>query len=212
MGRKSIWIPMGDFQLEGEVAIPDGASALAPAVVAHPHPEYGGDMRNNVVEGIFEGLADRGRAVLRFNFRGVGQSGGRAGGVEPEDLAAAVDYLGKAAGASPREIGVVGYSYGAMVTSALLESKPSLLAAVLIAPPLAMSGFEPAERSGVPIYVLCGDRDPFCSVEAAEALIDRCAAPKGFAIVPGADHFFQGDEAAVAAQVELFLQEAARER
>ena len=210
MGRKAIWIPMGDFQLEGELALPDGAASLAPAVLAHPHPEYGGDMHNNVVEGIFEGLADRGRAVLRFNFRGVGQSGGRTVGVEPEDLAAAVDYLSKATGAAPGQIAVVGYSYGAMVASAFLESDPVLQSAVLVAPPLAMNGFEPAARSSVPVYIVCGDRDAFCAVDAAEALIERCSAPKGLAVVSGADHFFQGDETAVAAQVELFLQEAAR--
>lgn len=212
MGRKSIWIPMGDFQLEGELSLPDGAPALPSAVVAHPHPQYGGNMFNNVVEGVFEGLLERGRAVLRFNFRGVGRSGGASGGGEPEDLAAAVDYLAKATGDPPGEIGVIGYSYGAAVSSAFLESKPALFAAVMIAPPLSMSGFESLERCGAPAYAICGDRDPFCPVEAAEALIERCASPKGLAVVAGADHFFQGDEAAVAAQVELFLQEAALAR
>jgi len=212
MPRNAIRIPMGDFQLEGELSLPGGEAAVPSAVIAHPHPDYGGDMFNNVVEGVFEGLAERGRAVLRFNFRGVGRSGGRAEGIEPEDLAAAVDYLAKATGGSPGEIGVVGYSYGAMVASALLETGPALFAAVLIAPPLALGSFEPLTRCGMPVYAICGDRDSFCPVDAAEALIERCASPKGLAVVPGADHFLLGDEAAVAAQVELFLQEAARAR
>ena len=48
----------------------------AAVVFAHPHPQYGGDMYNNVVDAIAEGILAAGIAALRFNFRGVGRSGG----------------------------------------------------------------------------------------------------------------------------------------
>ncbi len=210
MVRKPVWIPMGDFRLEGELHIPGGDPVLPSAVIAHPHPQYGGDMHNNVVEGVFAGLSDRGRAVLRFNLRGVGRSGGLSGNGEAEDLEAAVDFLAKVIGASPRDVAVVGYSYGAVVASAAMGSGPSFRALVAIAPPLAFSDFSALETCGLPVYAICGDRDEFCDPASVEALIDRCPSPRGLAIVPGADHFFGGDEAAVAAQVELFLGEVAR--
>ena len=210
MTGKPIWIPMGDFRLEGELHIPDGNSVLPSAVIAHPHPQFGGDMHNNVVEGVYAGLSDRGRAVLRFNLRGVGRSGGLSGNGEAEDLEAAVDFLAQAIGDSPRDVAVVGYSYGAVVANAAMGSGPSFRALVAIAPPLAFSNFSALESCGLPVYAICGDRDEFCDPAAVEALIDRCPSPRGLAIVPGADHFFGGDEAAVAAQVELFLGEVAR--
>ena len=210
MVRKPIWIPRGDFRLEGELHIPDGSPVLPSAVIAHPHPQYGGDMHNNVVEGVFAGLSERGRAVLRFNARGVGQSGGLAGKGEVEDLEAAVVFLAEAMGASSRDVAVVGYSYGAVVANAAMGSGPSFCALVAIAPPLAFSNFAALEACGLPVYAICGDRDEFCDSASIEALIDRCPSPRGLAIVPGADHFFGGNEIAVAAQVELFLGEVAR--
>jgi alpha/beta superfamily hydrolase len=207
MVTKGIWIPMGDFRLEGDLHIPDGAPRLPSAVLGHPHPQYGGDMMNNVIQGVYDGLADRGRAVLRFNFRGIGQSGGRSGEGESEDMDAAVDYLAKAAGTAPRDVAIVGYSFGAVVGCAAVAANPSVRAFVAIAPPLAMADFSPLERCGRPVYAICGDSDAFCPVGGAEEWIERCGSPKGMAVVPGADHFFQGDETAVAAQVELFLAE-----
>jgi alpha/beta superfamily hydrolase len=45
-------------------------------VVTHPHPLYGGQMRNNVVESITQAYREQGYSTLRFNFRGVGKSEG----------------------------------------------------------------------------------------------------------------------------------------
>jgi alpha/beta superfamily hydrolase len=207
MVTKRIWIPMGDFRLEGEMHLPGGAPRLPSAVLGHPHPQYGGDMVNSVIQGVYEGLVERGRAVLRFNFRGIGRSGGRSGEGEAEDMEAAVDYLAKAAETGTRNVAVVGYSFGAVVACAVVAANPSIRACVAIAPPLSLADFLPLERCGRPVYAICGDNDAFCPVGAAEEWIERCGSPKGMAIVPGADHFFSGYEAAVAAQVELFLAE-----
>ena len=78
----------GDISLEGLIAVSDKASGLA--VVCHPHPQYGGSMLNNVVEAILDAFWQQGYGTLRFNFRGVGNSGGSYGnGVgEAEDASA----------------------------------------------------------------------------------------------------------------------------
>jgi alpha/beta superfamily hydrolase len=202
---------MGDFGLEGEVHVPPDPR-LPGAVLAHPHPQYGGDMANNVIEALFRGLAARSRPVLRFNFRGVGRSGGTLGEGAVEDLAAAADVLSKAAAIAPNAIAIAGYSYGALMGAACVAAQPGIGAWVGIAPPLAFAIPAELERCGRPVYVICGDADDYCPADAAEAFIARCAPPKGLAVVPGANHFFVGFEEAVAAQTALFLEEVERDR
>src|SRR5262245_30815594 len=80
-----------DLRLEALLAVPDTPSAGV--VICHPHPLYGGDMDNPVVVRMQEVCASLGLATLRFNFRGVGGSGGtHANGVgEQDDARAALD-------------------------------------------------------------------------------------------------------------------------
>ena len=64
----------------------------AVAVVCHPHPQHGGTMHNKVVFRLARGLRRAGLVVLRFNFRGVGQSEGEHAHMqgEVEDARAAL--------------------------------------------------------------------------------------------------------------------------
>ena len=77
--------PHGD-----DTRIPPGV-----AVVCHPHPMFGGTMHNKVVHAAAESMVRAGLCVVRFNFRGVGGSGGShdGGNGEQEDLAAVLDHL-----------------------------------------------------------------------------------------------------------------------
>src|SRR5665811_652427 len=71
----------------------DDPEAVAGVVVlCHPHPQHGGTMHAPLMHRVANGLAGKGFAVLRFNFRGVGESTGTWGGGEGEidDVAAAV--------------------------------------------------------------------------------------------------------------------------
>src|SRR6266436_10453040 len=85
-------IPVEHGQLEAVLKEP--AAPVAAVVVCHPHPLGGGTMNNNVVYRVAKVLGDAGAAVLRFNFRGVGQSTGRFddGVGEEDDALAAVDF------------------------------------------------------------------------------------------------------------------------
>ena len=60
-------------RLEGLFAVAGGTKG---AVISHPHSLMGGDMWNSVVETVAQALFDAGISTLRFNFRGVGGSGG----------------------------------------------------------------------------------------------------------------------------------------
>src|SRR5438094_10616195 len=94
--------------LEARAALP--AHSRAGVVICHPHPLYGGDMDNPVVVRVQEVCAELGLATLRFNFRGVGGSGGTHGGgvAEQDDARIALDVLAQATGEVP--LAIAGYS------------------------------------------------------------------------------------------------------
>src|SRR5436190_23830623 len=106
-------IPVEHGQLEG--ILREAPSAVAAAVVCHPHPRGGGTMNNNVVYRAAKALVAGGVSALRFNFRGVGAStGAYADGVgEEEDVRAAIDFLRGHAPGLP--IWITGVSFGARV-------------------------------------------------------------------------------------------------
>src|SRR5579884_1047828 len=94
MPETCLTIPAGDITLEGVLDAPEGDGPFPAVVVCHPHPQYGGDMSNNVVLAAVRGLRGRGIGSLRFNFRGVGRSGGSyaAGAGERDDVRAALAH------------------------------------------------------------------------------------------------------------------------
>src|SRR5207302_1761569 len=65
------------------------------AVIAHPHPQFGGTLDNKVVQTLARAFVELGYEAWRPNFRGVGQSEGRydEGRGEVEDLAAVVAQI-----------------------------------------------------------------------------------------------------------------------
>ena len=103
-------------------------------VISHPHPLYGGEMRNQVVGLIQEVFAGKGWTTLRFNFRGVGRSQGEydEGVGEQEDVRAAVRYL-KELGVE--EIFLAGYSFGAWVNAQVALDYLDVAGSILVAPP-----------------------------------------------------------------------------
>jgi alpha/beta superfamily hydrolase len=178
-----------DLSLEARLALPP--SPTAGVVICHPHPLYGGDMENPVVVRVQEVCAGLGLATLRFNFRGVGASGGvHGGGVgEQEDAAAALDTLAKAIGGGA--LAIAGYSFGARI-AALVGGRDGRIGGVaLIAPPLAMYDFGFLEDTRVPTLVVAGTRDQYCPPDdfarftAGRPWVTATA-------IEGADHFFFG--------------------
>ena len=77
-----------------EVGRADGRVRAA-AVLAHPHPQYGGTMHTKALYQAAKALARIGCSVLRFNFRGAGRSAGSfdEGRGEREDFRAALDFM-----------------------------------------------------------------------------------------------------------------------
>src|SRR6478609_8181263 len=88
------------------------------AVIAHPHPLFGGTMDNKVVQTLARAFVACGWATVRFNFRGVGASDGvhDEGRGELEDM---LNVIGQLAPEGP--IAIAGFSFGAFVASGAVE-------------------------------------------------------------------------------------------
>jgi len=187
-------IASGELQLEGVLQLPEGVGApIAGVVVCHPHPLYGGDMWNDVVEQVCRELQASGLAALRFNFRGVGGSQGEhgAGVGERDDVWAALDVLRSRAEIDSARLGLAGYSFGGGVALNAGPAAGVKALAAISAPPrmidfTAMRGFE------IPVLLIAGDRDEFAPADTLPQLAIALGAKAEVTIVPGADHFWWG--------------------
>lgn len=167
------------------------AAAHGVAVLAHPHPLFGGTMHNKVVQTLARAFVQCGYTVVRFNFRGVGESAGThdAGRGELADLLAVVDQV-----APDGPIALAGFSFGAFVTShalAQLWSARDVRHAVLVG--TAASRFAvapvPAEAHARTL-VLHGESDD--TVPLASVLDWARPQTLPVTVIPGVGHFFHG--------------------
>ena len=162
------------------------------ATLAHPHPLYGGDMDNHVVDAAATAVERLGGAALRFNFRGTGRSEGRhdAGRGEVDDLATCEQELRRRFPRLPR-IGV-GYSFGAVVTMARLPRADAALdppaGLLLIAPPLTHYDFEAVPDASVPVAIVYGQLDGLTPPAMIRRLPKRWPTLEGCREVSGVGH------------------------
>jgi len=101
------------------------------ALIAHPHPLFGGTLDNKVVQTLARALVELGYVVWRPNFRGVGGSEGAhdGGRGEVEDLAAVLAHAG-----AERPV-LAGFSFGAAAQAKLaarVESERVVLVGVAV--------------------------------------------------------------------------------
>ncbi len=196
----------GENTLEGMLSTPEGGAERY-AIVCHPHPLYGGNMENNVVSAVFDRLADQGFGVLKFNFRGVGQSTGSfdEGVVEGEDVGGGVQALCDKFDLRGCDIDVVGYSFGAWVALGALAEDERVRSFVSIAPPVSFLDMGEAGISGKPKYFIHGTRDDYCEVVDFSRWYETLPEPKQEETIELANHFFIGFEKRVAELVSCYL-------
>ena len=152
--------PVGKLQ----ASLSSPAQPCLQAVVAHPHPLYGGTMENPVVIQTALEFAKRGAETLRFNFRGVGLSQGRysKGRGEVDDLQVALQALPQQTPDLPSVL--AGYSFGgamalALLTRAEAPSARRLSALLLLAPPMTHYDFAALKSCPIPVAVIYGEDD-----------------------------------------------------
>ncbi|WP_341676861.1 alpha/beta fold hydrolase [Niveibacterium sp. SC-1] len=165
------------------------------ALVAHPHPVFGGANTNKVAHTLARTLRDLGYCALRPNFRGVGGTAGTHdnGGGETEDMLAVLDWARSEYGDRP--VVLAGFSFGAFVQARvakrLAEAGRPAKRLVLVG---TASGFVEGARQydteavAADTLVIHGSKDETVPLENVLAWAEPLELP--VIVVPGADHFF----------------------
>ena len=190
-------------RLEAILMLPEPPPSAA-AVVCHAHPLHGGMMHFKVVFRAAKALQSAGLAVLRFNFRGVGRSEGvhdHGTGEQEDARAALVEMQGRFPGL-PLVLG--GFSFGSKVALRLAPREPLVKAVIAMGYPFRMTE-PPASTDDPPLLeavrqprlFLQGENDEFGAGEALRALVEPLPPPRQIVVIPGADHFFDGQLDAV---------------
>ena len=169
---------------------PAGASRGV-AVIAHPHPLFGGTLDNKVVQTLARAFTQAGWTAVRFNFRGVGGSQGiyDEGRGEVDDMLAVVQHAAPAG-----ELALAGFSFGAFVTSQvfarLLPERP-VAKLVLVGTAVSRFAVAPVAASAhEQTLVVHGELDDTVPLQAVLDWARPQLLP--VTVVPGVGHFFHG--------------------
>jgi len=175
------------YDLEGLFEL-NGSSGL---VVTHPHPLYGGQMDNPVVDSVRRIYRQHGYTTLRFNFRGTGNSQGRyADGIgEQADVRAAADYL---FAAGQKEVALAGYSFGAWIIALTVQQEIPIKHLIMVSPPVGFIDFQGISAIPGLQLVITGSRDEIAPVKRIEQLLPSWNPAASFEVISGADHFYGG--------------------
>ena len=107
--------------IDARIDEPVAGPAVGTAVIAHPHPLFGGTLDNKVVQTLARAFVQCGWRALRFNFRGVGGSAG----IHDEGRGETDDLLAVIAQAAPDgELALAGFSFGSFVVSRAMQALP----------------------------------------------------------------------------------------
>jgi uncharacterized protein len=179
-------------QIECALDLPDPDKFSAPrgiALVAHPHPLFGGTMNNKVVHTLTRAFTTLGYAAARMNFRGVGQSQGvhDEGRGEVDDMAILLAHMQQQYPDLP--FALAGFSFGTFVQTGLhgrlaeQQTPPERLVLVGCA-----AGKWPIPEVPADTIVIHGELDDTIPLTA----VFDWARPQTLPVmvIPGADHFF----------------------
>ena len=199
--EQKVSIPCGDIILSG---LFDEGHGKKGVVITHPHPLYGGNMYNPVVETIARAYREKGYAVLRFDFRGTGASTGRHddGEGEQEDVAAVVAWM-KERGFSP--VALSGYSFGAWVIALCAAGLAGVDHIILVAPPVNFVSFDDVASIPQLVGVVVGEEDELAGPGPVGKLVPGWNKTARLSVVQGADHMFWGFDRELQARIEEMI-------
>jgi alpha/beta superfamily hydrolase len=169
----------------------EGVALRGTAVIAHPHPLFGGTMENKVVQTLARAFVQAGWRSLRFNFRGVGASQG----THDEGRGETADMLHIVASEAPSgPLALAGFSFGSYVALNALqrlwgEREPAKIVLVGTAASRFAAPPVPAEAHDRTL-VVHGEHDDTVPLAA----VMDWARPQQLpvTVVPGGGHFFHG--------------------
>jgi hypothetical protein len=166
-------------------------------------------MDNNVIMAVSSALVERSVIAFMFNFRGVGRSQGSYGGgiAEQEDVAAALNWLLSQPAVDQNKVGLLGYSFGAVVALPVACADERVKALVLISLPPGSSQVSQLKGCTKPKLIVCGTDDFVVPLDQAKLMDREAAEPKQLELVSGADHFWRGYETALGEKATLFFKD-----
>jgi alpha/beta superfamily hydrolase len=185
---KKFYLTGNAGKMECLLDLPEGAPRGI-ALVAHPHPLYGGTMENKVAQTLARTFVSLGYATARFNFRGVGESEGvHDNGVgEVDDMAIMMAHMQAEYPGLP--VALAGFSFGTFVQAQLQQR---LIAEGRPAERLALVGTAAGKwpMPDVPkdTILIHGELDDTITLQQ----VFDWARPQDLpvTVIPGADHFF----------------------
>jgi hypothetical protein len=177
--------------LRDEPALAPGAQPRGVAVIAHPHPLFGGTMDNKVVQTLARAFVQCGWRAVRFNFRGVGASQG----VHDEGRGEVDDFLAVVQQCAPDgPLALAGFSFGSFVMSQALQTLWSTRTVEkLVFVGAAASRFQLATlppQAHERTLVIHGEMDD--TVPLADVMDWARPQVLPVTVVPGGSHFFHG--------------------
>lgn len=159
------------------------------AVICHPLPTGGGTLHNKVVFRAARGLENANVATLRFNFRGVGTSGGKFdnGDGEQDDVTAAIEWARRK---HPDKVLIVGgFSFGAWVATRVACDRTDVDAMFLLGTPVNKYDFSYLRSCERPMLFIHGTQDEHGDAAKLEKLVQGIRNAESVTVT-GADHFF----------------------
>lgn len=200
-GAERIAIPGPAGALQALIETPPAKAGephgvVAFGVVCHPHPLYGGTLDNKVVYTLARAFQQRGAPAIRFNFRGVGESGGSydQGRGEAEDALAVIEWGRRRW--PDAALWLAGFSFGgAVAVHIAAQAKAARLVAV--APGIDKMGARGAAPPLCPWLIVQGDADDVVLPETVLGWARALEAAPGvrppqLQVLRGAGHFFHG--------------------
>lgn len=188
--------PTGKIELL--VDTPENIQGLA--LVAHPHPLFGGANTNKVTYTLARTLRDLGYVSLRPNFRGVGHSEGEHdhGGAETEDLLSVLDWGLRQWQITPEQpIVLAGFSFGAFVQTRVARriaeaGRPAHKLILVSTAAGYIEGARSYATEAVPedALVIHGSKDVTVPLANVLAWAEPLGVP--LVVIPGGEHFFHG--------------------
>jgi alpha/beta superfamily hydrolase len=190
--------------LEALLETAEGGAVTGCVVVCHPHPLHGGTMQNKVAHTLARAFVGSGFSALRFNFRGVGESGGSFddGKGEVDDVLAACAWSRATCPGLP--LWLAGFSFGAaMAVRAAVDCRPAGL--ISVAPAVSRFAGNLSVQPDCPWLIIHGDRDELVDVEDTIGWVNTLEPGPELEVFPDTTHFFHGKLVLLRNAVEDFV-------
>jgi alpha/beta superfamily hydrolase len=156
------------------------------ALVAHPHPLYGGTLDNKVAQILAKTFVELGYVAVRPNFRGVGASEGTHddGNGETEDLLAVIHDVRKRLAMPDAPLALAGFSFGSLVQSRVAK-RVTAERLVFVGTAVTRGVVETVPEDTIVIH---GERDETVPLDLVLRWAEAMELP--VIVIPAADHFF----------------------